>query len=117
MAPANPAGEVAARPSAAACGKAAMAPLLLVAPCVLTLAFCNSPTPIRAKAAELSADSSCLIYADASANEVTASPCVTSPAAPVARFGVLELPVVASVVHVRCVAEVIIARIGGRYGP
>jgi hypothetical protein len=47
----------------------------------------------------------------------TVSPDVTSPAATVARFSVWPLPAVASVVRVRRLREVAVARIGGLHGP
>jgi len=90
---------------------------LIVAPCLLTLCLTSAAPQARGKAAELSADGSTLCYADPTCNDVTAGPNVTSPVAPVARFGICELPLLADLVQVRCVAAVVIARIGGLYGP
>jgi len=49
--------------------------------------------------------------------DVTAGPEVTSPTASVARFSILPLPLIAAVVDARGVRKVLVARIGGLYGP
>lgn len=49
--------------------------------------------------------------------DVTACPAVTSPEATVARFSILPLSLIATVVDVRAVHDVAVARIGGLYGP
>ncbi len=91
--------------------------LLIAAPCLLTLCLSTTGPQSRGRAAVLAADCGSLNFVDSTANDVTASPLVTSPSATVARFGVLDLPLVASLVQVRCMAVVAIARIGGLYGP
>jgi len=48
---------------------------------------------------------------------ITASPLVTCPTQTVARFSVTPLPIIASVVIVRRVHELALARVGGRHGP
>jgi hypothetical protein len=49
--------------------------------------------------------------------DVTACPAVTSPEATVARFSILPLSMIATVVDVRVARDVLVARIGGLYGP
>lgn len=49
--------------------------------------------------------------------DVTACPEVTSPEATVARFSVLPLPLIATIVNLRVARDVVVARIGGLYGP
>ncbi len=49
--------------------------------------------------------------------DVTACPAVTSPEATVARFSILSLSMIATVVDVRVARDILVARIGGLYGP
>jgi len=97
-------------------GKACAATLFAAAPVVLALYAAPAGHMGRAKGCE--ADSlPALTYAAAVADDVTPAPMVTSPSDTVASFAVRELPLVASIVQVRCVDVVALARIGGLYGP
>jgi hypothetical protein len=92
--------------------------LAALAPCALLVVLASGTVDARTKGStEISASAGPLTYAAATADEVSPGPCVTTPSAPVASFGVCEIPRLASLVTVRCVAEVVIARIGGLYGP
>lgn len=89
-----------------------------LAPCALVVFLTSSPADGRTKnSAQLTAGASTLTYGASAADEVSPGPCVTTPSAPVACFGICEIPRLASLVQVRCVAEVVLARIGGLYGP
>lgn len=59
----------------------------------------------------------CWIAAPTVCADVTACPAVTSPGATVARFSVFPLSMIATVVDVRAARDVVVARIGGLYGP
>lgn len=97
-------------------GKACAATLFAAAPVVLALYAAPAGPVGRAKGCE--ADSlPTLTYAATVADDVTPAPMVTSPSDTVASFAVRELPLVASVVVIRCVDVVALARIGGLYGP
>ena len=97
-------------------GKACAAALFAAAPVVLAFYAMPAGPAGRAKGSEAESLPA-LTYAAAVANDVTPAPMVTSPSATVASFAVRELPLVASVVQVRCVDVVVLARIGGLYGP
>jgi len=91
---------------------------VFVATCTLALCATGSASgATRGRLAELSSDSSGLTYVASTACDVTASPCVTSPTEPVARFGLCELPRIRVAASPNCMAQVVIARIGGLYGP
>ena len=96
--------------------RACAAALFAAAPIVLAVSASPAQAACRSKAFVAEAVPA-LTYAAGVADDVTPAPMVTSPSASVARFSVNELPSVASVVLVRCVDVVALARIGGLYGP
>lgn len=99
-------------------GSALASILAAMAPCAIMVILTGNPADARCKSSlEISSATTPLTFAAAIADEVSPGPCVTTPSAPVACFGICELSRLASLVQVRCVAEVIIARIGGLYGP
>ena len=65
----------------------------------------------------VTASAACLVLTLPSVADVTAGPDVTSPAASVASFSTLALPLVASVVDVCFLHQVTVSRMGGLYGP
>jgi hypothetical protein len=92
------------------------AALFVVAPMVLAVPAPPAQPAFRSKAVDAQALPA-LTYAAGVADDVTPAPMVTSPSETVAPFSIGELPHVASVVQVRCVDLVALARIGGLYGP
>jgi len=86
------------------------------AACLLVLTV-GPGAPRRARASDaVSADVALAAIPTASV-DVVAAPDVTTPAASVARFSVLPLPLVATVVVPRVAHEIGLARFGGLYGP
>ena len=59
----------------------------------------------------------CWVAAPTVCADVTACPAVTSPGATVARFSILPLSMIATIVDVRVARDILVARIGGLYGP
>jgi hypothetical protein len=71
----------------------------------------------RARSHEIGIADALWAAAPTVAVDVTACPEVTTPEATVARFSVLPLPIIATVVDVRVTHAVALSRIGGLYGP
>ena len=65
----------------------------------------------------ITASAACLVLTHPTTTDVTAGPDVTSPAASVASFSTLALPLVASVVDVCFLHQVTVSRMGGLHGP
>ena len=94
-----------------------LARLCLAATVCAPLASLSGEPARRAKATVYGASFVVLTSPSTASVDFTAGPEVTSPTASVARFSILPLPVIATVVDVRCVREVLVSRIGGLYGP
>lgn len=85
--------------------------------CFLAAPWSRAEPRSRSAAAGWSTADNVFTLAPAESADVTAAPNVTTPSASVARFSILPLPIVASVVDVRCLREITVSRIGGLYGP
>ncbi len=94
-----------------------LATLCLAATVCAPLYAFTGETTRRAKAAFDDASTVILVSPSSMNVDVTAGPEVTCPSACVARFSILPLPLIATVVDSRCVREVLVSRIGGLYGP
>jgi len=97
-----------------ACGAVLSALLMPVAACVILLIASGERVP-RSRTADRGVVE--LTVAPTASFDITACPKVTSPSASVARFSLGPLPSVAAVVAPRCRRGVVLARIGGLYGP
>ena len=93
------------------------AKLCLAATICVPLATLTGEATRRAKATAYGASFIVLASPSTAPVDFTAGPEAASPTASVARFSILPLPIIATVVDPRCVREVLVSRIGGLYGP